>query len=233
MSKEDGFLTERDIKFLQNQGEYYTGKNARQQRYETREVIAGRARQAFRDFTLLYETLDEHERDRVFDVGEGDADFGAMLELRNALAGTIAFLYRSLEGELDSSAVHTRSFGYPFSTILEQGISQAEADRQPREAWTGMVTVEFTVEMNNPREININHAIDRLAEYDEHELSETEVRALLRHFNPRGSDPDLDFGELADRVKERRDELGGDADLPPEKVVDMRRESSPDTLDDK
>jgi len=208
MSDERGFLTERDVDFLKNQGDYYTGENAKQQRYEARETIAARTRQAFRDFSLLYDTFDEHERNRVFDVGEWWNDHDAMNEFSNSLVDTLAFLYRSLEGEPDSDAVYRRSFRIPFKSILQQGVRKAEADRQPREARSSMVTVEFSVDMTPTQTIDPNHAIDKIATFRENELSDAEIRALIFNYNPGAGFPDRGYGELAERVKERRDELG-------------------------
>jgi hypothetical protein len=59
-SEENGFLTDVDKQFLRGEKEY----ESNQGRYDRRRAIAKRTRQAFHDFALLYEVLDEHERDR-------------------------------------------------------------------------------------------------------------------------------------------------------------------------
>jgi len=62
---ENGFLTNTDKAFLRGEKEYET----KQGRYDRRRAIAERTRQAFRDFALLCDELNEDERNRIFDVG--------------------------------------------------------------------------------------------------------------------------------------------------------------------
>lgn len=62
---ENGFLTNTDKAFLRGEKEYET----KQGRYDRRRAITERTQQAFRDFALLCDELDEHERNRIFDVG--------------------------------------------------------------------------------------------------------------------------------------------------------------------
>ena len=234
MSDEKGFLTDRDVEFLRNQGEYYTGENAKQQRYETRETIAARTRQAFRDFSLLYATSDEHERNRIFGVDEWWEEIDAMNEFKEALVDTIAFLYRSLEGEADSDASYYRSFSMPFRGILRQGVAKAEVDRQRYDLKRARVTVDFGVESKPPETVDPSHAIDKIATFREHELTDAEIRALIFDFNPGAGFPNRGYEELEARVQERREELGvvtNPDSLPEEERRKKEEEWGNDTAD--
>lgn len=55
---------------------------------------------------------------------------------------------------------------------------------------------------------DVNRAIEKIAQLREYELTETEVRALIRGFDPDLGVHGRGWGELETRVRERRDELG-------------------------
>lgn len=207
MSDEKGFLTQVDRDFLLGEKEY-TGENAKQQRYERREAIAARTRQAFRDFSLLYETLDGHERDRIFDVGKGEDDRQALSEFQDALIDTIAFLYHALEGEVGSGVLYHRSFRTPFKAILQSGVRKGEIGRHPQELYKSMIGVEFDVSVTSGELIDVDRAIEKIIELREYELTEAEVRALIRGFDPDLGIHGRGWGELEKRVRARRKELG-------------------------
>lgn len=215
--RKSAMFTKPQREFLRGEREY-TGDNAKSQRYEMRERIARRVRDTLLDFALLYEYADERERNRIFNVGEGITDTAAQIELRESLVGTLAFLYRSLEGDPDSNAIYQRSFQTPFAPILKQAVRKAEVDRQVRETFQALISVEFTVDVTNPKIVDVDHAIDKIAEMREYELSDAEARALLRVYNPEGGNPDDgSYVDLAERVRERREELGVEVYPPREK----------------
>lgn len=62
----DAMLTKTDRKFLRHKEEYYTGKNAKQQRWERRENIRTRVGVSLDDFGILLNHLSESERKNIF-----------------------------------------------------------------------------------------------------------------------------------------------------------------------
>jgi hypothetical protein len=226
--EENGFLTERDKAFLQTDGDYYTGENAKNQRYETREVIAERAREAFHDFAFLYEQLDAAERDRVFDSDESE-----VLELKEAIQDTIAFLYRSLEGDVDRPISRDRSFQANFNQVFEPGVKQGEEDRQPSgeqlrsQLFSGYGYIDYTpfrIEYKqNPPVPDTDAIIAKLVDQGPNEVSDGELRALIYQAamgtcmpEPVNDPPEdferFDLHELADRVAEYDESRRGDVD---------------------
>lgn len=195
-NEENGFLTERDRAFLQAGGDYYTGENAKNQRYETREVIAERARQAFHDFALLNDVLNNRERNRVFDPPERES-------LDEPLWNTVAFLYLCLEGEAGSSPRYTgdRSYTGRFENILKTGVQRGEA-RRHSDDFAGVVTVEFDVNVSPGLEsVDVERAIQAIAADRVNDADEHDLRALVSL----ATNPTDRLRELADLVEEARD----------------------------
>lgn len=195
--KENGFLTERDREFLTADGDYYTGENAKNQRYETREVIAERARQAFRDFALLYDLFDERERNRVFDPED-------TTEFHNSLAETIAFLYHSLEGDAGSEPwlMDNRSYTRPFEQVLKYGVGMAVHERYPDDV-KAISTVNFDVDVTPlaEQQTDWEKLIAALAHNELNRVDEQEIRTLLAL----STNPTDRLRELADLIEEERD----------------------------
>lgn len=205
---ENGFLTERDREFLRGEKEY-SGENARQMRYQTRRAIRERTRAAFRDFSLLYDVLDETERKNIFNVADDplDVDGGLSIETRVGITDTLAFLYLSLTGELGEEFTRRTQPGVPeFESALERAISQAEHDRRPDHDGPGpFVSTELTVDVTT--EVDVASAAEKLARGDVWRLSETELRALLE--TAYANVNDLALEPLID---EKRTEMGMDPD---------------------
>lgn len=213
MSEEKGFLTEVDRAFLTGEKEY-TGDNAKQLRYQRRQAIAERTRQAFHDFSLLFDVLDEHERDRIFNVTETTATPDEMEPFYNALVDTVAFLYLSLEGEVNSDSNLTRSFSKPFDSVLSFGVKRGEKARHTEREHL-LVTIDFEVDVDYTIDLNhVDHAIDKLARREHSELTEREMFAVLTSYEPDGIHGEDSYTRLADRIRERRDELGIDTGEP-------------------
>ena len=208
MSDERGFLTATDRAFLRGEKEY----EAKQSRYQRREAIAGRARAAFEDFALLYEVFDEHERNRVFDV---EPDQGGppspYTGLYSDLIDSIAFLYLALEGDLHSPTTANRWFSVPFDRVVQNGIKVAESDRYGRHVVVEVDGPDVEVKTNLDAG-TVDAAIDKLARQSYNELTESEMYAVLFRFGEIHGDES--YSRLADRVEERREELGIDAGVP-------------------
>lgn len=226
MSDERGFLTGTDREFLTGEHEY-TGESAKQQRYQRREAIAERTRQAFYDFAFLYDVLDPHERDRVFNPDESDT-----VELVEAMRDTIAFLYRALEGDRDRPISRDRSVTVNFNQVFEPGIKRGERDRQPQDdralqnlfAGHGYVEYEpFRVEYRqNPPIPDPDVIVERLVDDGVHAVSDDELSALIHRATLETCAPEpasqsehterFDLHALADRVAEYDASRGADPD---------------------
>jgi len=250
MGENNGFLTSTDKEFLRSDGEYYTNDTAKQSRYERRQAIAERTRQAFHDFSLLAQKLNEHERNRIFDVGpiddpsvieimekggidemlDGNTDRAGEIteeeirrrreeedrkaEFREALIDTIGFLYHCLEGEADSSAIRERGFRVPFGVILHGGVVGAEKKRRGAMVPNTHVKVTFEVDVHQGGTVEYDYIVDKFAKYEQNELTEGEIRALLNKLTTEGAPKDLrDFAEEIDAQREQLDyDLSGTSD---------------------
>lgn len=207
---ENGFLTERDRKFLRGEKEY-SGENARQLRYQTRRAIRERTRAAFRDFSLLYDVLDETERKNIFNVADDPLDHvedgGLSRETRDGISDTLAFLYLSLVGEVGEEFSRLAQPRVPdFESTLEGAISQAEHDRRPEDDGPGpFVSTELTVDVSTA--VDVAGAAEKLARGDVWRLSEAELRALLETAYANVND----FA-LEPLIDEKREEMGMDPD---------------------
>lgn len=93
--KEDNaMLTQTDREFLRGETEY-TGENAKQMRYERRDQIRRRVRQSLKDFTLLFDHVDEEEAVKILNGG-GRVAFAAFEDedVEAGLRDTLAFILR-------------------------------------------------------------------------------------------------------------------------------------------
>lgn len=173
MSWQKGFLTATDRKFLRGEKEY----NSKQGRYDRRRAIRERTRQAFRDFTLLYEELNQDERRKVFDIiaagtyhpnlredfdEDPPEEIKEAQEFRSGLFSTLAFMYLGVW----ETAV-------PFGDLVEGAVFQSERKHLGR-----YVDVSFSVEEKEPMGA-IESAIKKLENGDVDELDHTEMRLLI------------------------------------------------------
>lgn len=196
MTDYKGFLTPGDRLFLQGQKQY----ESKQGRYERRESIRHRTRQAFYDFALLHQELERAERNKIFDPpAEETAD------LMKAMIETVAFLYHSLEGDAGSKAVDWgRTFRYPFAQVLKAGVQHGEMARHRHnepDPFAGIVDVTFDVEVSRAQLADQDRVVEDLAENDGYGLTDEELRATIVHA---AREPDQ-LRHLADRIEEERD----------------------------
>lgn len=211
MSDETGFLTGVDKEFLKSQKngeEYYTGTNAKQQRYERREAIAKRTRQAFHDFAQLYDTVDEHERNRIFNVSE-DPTTDEANQLLDSLIDTVAFLYLSMNGGSDRGGAYYRPLGRPFQSILEPGVEKAEQQRATQPSRFSVVNAHLTVDASDIEKTDVERMIDKVAEGDLSDLSGGEARGLLELADKAENQGSLfisGWRELGEKIQQRRAE---------------------------
>lgn len=209
MSDERGFLTETDRAFLTGEKEY-TGENAKQLRYQRRQAIAERARQAFHDFSLLFDVLNEHERGRIFDIDPTDDGVNEYNEFSDALAATIAFLYRSLERDVDSERDPLRQLlRIPFDRVLIEGLKRGEADRYDRKDLPEhRIEVDYGgVEVTEIGDPAGSRGVRKIANDRIHELTEDEMLTIIRRYKPGGTvdfleDDPAGYARLNERIKE-------------------------------
>jgi len=205
---ENGFLTNTDRAFLRGEKEYET----KQGRYDRRRAIAERARQAFHDFALLYEELDQHERDRIFDVGvvedDGEVvevDHDAVNAFHDSLIDTVAFLYLSLKGPLNSEPT-TRTLNVNFEQVLQAGVQKAESDRHPGNPLQYLINVDFDVAVSKAGQELPARAIKKIAEGRAYELSPTELQQLIVSMDPDATGTYAEgWGQLTDLVERLRE----------------------------
>ena len=209
MGQKKGLLTEQDKEFLIGELEY-TGDHARQQRYQRREDIARRIRFGFEDFAFLFEHMDETDRKRIFDV---DVPYDARLQ--DDLIETVAFLYLALEGK-DESSMHPDKPRFVFEDILEAGIATGEVARRSDFGSRLLVDVLYNgVRVVDPDSVDLEHAVDKIARFEEHRLSIEELRGVMHYANMEGG-----YAALDELINERREELLEEDD---DRVVQISR----------
>ena len=204
---EDGFLTDTDKEFLKMQSRGEQKYDSNQARYDRRRAIRERTRAALRDFTILYETLDEEKRKKIFGISDDplDVEGGISTETRGGITDALAFLYLSLEGEVGESASRRTQPGVPsFKGVLEKAVSKAERDRHPDEDVPGpYISTELEVKVIS--DIDVSAAAEKLARGDVWSLSEAELRALAQT-----AVANVDDFALEPLIEEKRKEMGMD-----------------------
>jgi hypothetical protein len=182
-ARADALLTSTQREFLRNQGDYYTGEFAKQQRYDRRESIKKRVWNGFLDGTTLLEYTTPDQRRAIFDgwkdfarpeSAPGDEErpdhFGDVAESRGewveklradaGFTSWIAFLYLGL----------SESDEFEFEPALRRGIKQAEESRG-----RVMTDLDFHVDTRERR------SIDELKErFERHTRLTTEEIQRLR-----------------------------------------------------
>jgi hypothetical protein len=176
MSDETGFLTDVDKEFLRGEKEY----DSKQGRYGRRRAIRERTRQAFYDFQMLHNTLDEAELNKIFDPPAEETS-----ELMRAMIDSIAFLYHALEGDPGSNAVDwERTFRYPFGQVLEAGVQHGEIARQEANGehhFAGNPEVTFDVDVTRVHPADRDRVVEALARNSGRGLTDKELKTAIVH----------------------------------------------------
>lgn len=151
-----GILTPSDREFLLGRKTDYTEHSKKQKRNRIRR----RLRNAFLDFTILFEHLEERDRKTVFNPQN---------EARDAYTQGITDLLAFL---------HLGTMGYyvPFKDMLSQGVSRAEQELSGSDY--RMVNVEFNVDPVG--QIDVDEVIDKLDGEDFDDITNEELRAFMR-----------------------------------------------------
>jgi hypothetical protein len=133
-NRPSGVLTEADREFLESNGDYYEGENARQKRYQRRRGIRGRITQSLLDFQHIRTYLDDKLRGQIFDEPEKNGA-ESDTEFRAAIQSLLAWLY-----------LGCREAGIDFEHLLETAVTRAEEDYQ-RENGGDIVDVEVDLDV--------------------------------------------------------------------------------------
>lgn len=181
-----GILTPSDRDFLLGRKTDYTEHSEKQKRNRIRR----RVRNAVLDFSILFEYLEERDRETVFDPDDEERD-----AYTQGITDMLAFL-------------HLGTMGYytPFKDMLAEGVGKAEQ----RLAGSNyrMVDVEFNVEPVG--QINVDEVVEKLEDEAFAELTDEELRAFVRlltmsdSFSPdeAGEEIKAHVDEFAERLSE-------------------------------
>lgn len=154
--RDRGILTPSDREFLLGRKTDYTEHSKKQKRNRIRH----RLRNAILDFTILFEALEDRDRETVFNPDDDARD-----AYTQGITDMLAFL-------------HLGTMGYytPFKDMLGQGVNKAEQELAGSDY--RMVTVDFNVDPVG--QIDVDEVIDKLAFGDFEEITDEELRVFVR-----------------------------------------------------
>ncbi|SDC02022.1 hypothetical protein [Natrinema hispanicum] len=181
-----GILTPSDRDFLLGRKTDYTDHSKKQKRNRIRR----RVRNAILDFSILFEYMEERDRETVFDPDDEDRD-----AYTQGITDMLAFLH------LGTMGYHT-----PFKDMLSEGVGKAE--QQLAGSNYRMVNVEFNVEPVG--QIDVDEVVDKLEHEEFAQLTDEELRAFVRlltmsdAFSPADTRAEIkdSVDEFAERVAE-------------------------------
>ncbi len=193
-----GILTPSDRDFLLGRKTDYTDHSKKQKRNRIRR----RVRNAVLDFSILFEYLEERDRQTVFDPDDEDRD-----AYTQGITDMLAFL-------------HLGTMGYytPFKDMLSEGVGKAE--QQLAGSNYRMVNVEFNVEPVG--QIDVDEVINKLENEEFAQLTDEELRAFVRLLTmSEGFSPDAARENIQDRVDEFSQQLTESAETREQKLEDL------------
>lgn len=125
-SRKNAMLTTEDRRWLTGQKEYL-GEHAKQQRYQRRRDIRERVYNSVLDFTILFEDLDDRERERIFGrVAAGgtrwDPPDG---EFESGVRDALAFLLRSVGVVDHAGTAGSKRATEATDTVIERLLTDA------------------------------------------------------------------------------------------------------------
>jgi hypothetical protein len=174
-----GILTPSDRDFLIGRKTDYTDHSKKQKRNRIRR----RVRNAVLDFSILFEYMEERDRETVFDPDDEDRD-----AYTQGITDVLSFLH------LGTMGYHT-----PFKDMLSEGVGKAEQ----RLAGSNyrMVDVEFNVEPVG--QIDVDDVVEKLENEEFAQLTDEELRAFVRLLTMSdGFSPEDTREEIRDHVDE-------------------------------
>ena len=151
-----GILTPSDREFLLERKTDYTEHSKKQKRNRIRRRI----RNAILDFSIIFEHLEDRDRETVFNPDDDERD-----AYTQGITDLLAFL-------------HLGTMGYytPFKNMLAQGVNKAEQELAGSDY--RMVTVDFNVDPVG--QIDVDEVIDKLEFGTFEEIDDEELRAFVR-----------------------------------------------------
>ncbi|MEY7852043.1 hypothetical protein AB7C87_22895 [Natrarchaeobius sp. A-rgal3] len=184
-----GILTPSDRDFLLGRKTDYTDHSKKQKRNRIRR----RVRNAILDFSILFEYLEERDRNTVFDPDDDERE-----AYTQGITDMLAFLH------LGTMGYHT-----PFKDMLSEGVGKAEQRLAGSDY--RMVTVEFNVDPVG--QIDVDEVIEKLENEEFAQLTDEELRAYVRlltmseDFSPESSRDEIEghLEEYTKRVRESAD----------------------------
>lgn len=162
MSRKNSLLTEKQREYLQTPPRKRKDKYTKQERSYYRREIRERTRAALQDFSLLVDTLPEHERGEIFDVEWGSEE---QRDLEQHLSDVIQFIYAGMKG---------RSW---FKTILTAGVRNGEVELGNVEN-AFFVNVGFDVEHTSVN--SVSEAAEHIQNEDWGKLDPADLFAFVR-----------------------------------------------------
>ncbi|RKD89112.1 hypothetical protein [Halopiger aswanensis] len=193
-----GILTPSDRDFLLGRKTDYKDHSKKQKRNRIRR----RVRNAILDFSILFEYMEERDRETVFDPDDEDRD-----AYTQGITDMLAFLH------LGTMGYHT-----PFKDMLSEGVGKAEQ----RLAGSNyrMVNVEFNVDPVG--QIDVDEVIAKLENEEFAQLTDEELRAFVRLLTMSDAfSPEDTREEIKDRVDEFSDRVAESAAVRDEKLEDL------------
>ncbi|SEH47300.1 hypothetical protein SAMN05192561_102264 [Halopenitus malekzadehii] len=151
-----GILTPSDRDFLLGRKTDYTEHSKKQKRNRIRRRI----RNAVIDFSILFEHLEQRDRETVFDPKDEDRE-----AFTQGVIDMLAFLH------LGSMGYHT-----PFKEMLAEGVGKAEQRLAGSDF--RMVNVEFNVDPVG--QIDVDEVIEKIENDEFAQLTDEELRAFVR-----------------------------------------------------
>ncbi|ADJ14152.1 hypothetical protein [Halalkalicoccus jeotgali] len=176
--RDRGVLTPSDREFLLGRKTDYTDHSKKQKRNRIRR----RVRNAILDFTILFEYLDERDRETVFDPENEECD-----AYTRGITDTLAFLH-----------LGTMGYSTPFKDMLARGVSKGEQELAGSDY--RMVNVEFNVDPVG--RIDVDEVVEKLDRGAFEEITDEELRAFVRLL---AESEDFSPGPLREEIKGQMD----------------------------
>ena len=151
-----GILTPSDREFLLERKTDYTEHSKKQKRNRIRR----RLRNAILDFSILFEHLEDRDRETVFNPESEARD-----DYTQGIIDMLGFLH-----------LGTMGYHVPFKDMLGQGVNRAEQKLAGSDY--RMVTVDFNVDPVG--QIDVDEVIDKLEGGSFDEITDEELRAFVR-----------------------------------------------------
>lgn len=193
-----GILTPSDRDFLLGRKTDYTDHSKKQKRNRIRR----RVRNAVLDFSILFEYMEERDRNTVFDPDDDERD-----AYTQGITDMLAFLH------LGTMGYHT-----PFKDMLSEGVGKAE--QQLAGSNYRMVNVEFNVDPVG--QINVDDVIEKLEDEEFAQLTDEELRAFVRLLTMSDDfSPDETREEIKSRVDEYTQQVNESAETREQKLEEL------------